>query len=107
MSLVEKQRKLYRFFQQADDFDLDEPLKVAIKKEKEDSVDLDDDVNDIFIDCTPSIFVSGDLKLETSGHLVEKRKSAKRKKSVEINNEEHQRLLEEFRVVLKHRKDKK
>lgn len=106
MSLVEKQRKLYQLFHRPVEYDLDESLKVAIKTEKEDSVDLDEDVNDIFIDCTPSIFISGDLKLESSGSASEKRKSLKRK-TVEINNEEHQRLLEEFRVVLKQRKDKK
>lgn len=104
MSLIEKQKKLYKFFHQSSQSEHTESQKVTIKTELEETGD--ETAEDVFIDC--STFISNsDLKLEETELPVRSRKASKRQKELEVNNEEHQKLLDEFRVVLKKRKDKK
>lgn len=104
MSLIKKQKKLYKFFHQSSQSEHTESQKVTIKTELEETGD--ETAEDVFIDC--STFISNsDLKLEETELPVRSRKASKRQKELEVNNEEHQKLLDEFRVVLKKRKDKK
>lgn len=103
MSLIGKQKKLYSVGSAAkfvtETFLPEETQKVSIKTEVEDSYE-----EDIFIDCTT--FMGGsDLKIEDNfGSLSTT--TRKLRKQPEVNNEEHHKLLEEFRAVLHKRKDK-
>jgi hypothetical protein len=105
LSLIAKQRKLYNFGSSSkfisEELDHEEaPKVVTIKTEVEDSYEVDD----IFIDCT-TFMNSSDLKVEESEANVTLPRRRQRKQP-EVNDEEHQKLLEEFKAVLHKRKDK-
>jgi hypothetical protein len=105
MSLISKQKKLYsvggaaKFITETSHSE--ETPKVPIKTEVQDDYE-----EDIFIDCT-TFMGSSDLKIEES--IVTPMNAAvtrKMRKQPEVNNDEHHKLLEEFRAVLHKRKDK-
>jgi hypothetical protein len=110
-SLIEKQSKLYscrtKFFNEAYNPDLTifEPHKKPIKTELEED-DEDAIPEDVFIDCTTFIG-SSNMKIEdTDLPFGTMTKRGRKKKEVEVNDEEHEKLLEEFKQVLKKRKEK-
>lgn len=106
MSLIEKQKKLYNVKHKSDAYAGDsEPSKVLIKTEIEED-EAAAAGEDIFIDCATFIG-SSDLKIESAEPAEARVKAIKRRKEAEVNNEEHQKLLDEFRIVLKKRKEKK
>lgn len=77
--------------------------KALIKTEMEDDLSISED---IFVDCT-TLLSCNYLKLETQEQNAGKRRPSKRRNKSEANDEEHQKLLAEFRTVLKKRKDKR
>lgn len=83
--------------------ELDETSKVLIKTEIEEDYSVPED---IFVDCT-TLLSSNDLKVEVTEPLVPRTRTAKKKKESEFNDEEHRKLLDEFKAVLKQRRDKK
>ena len=101
-SLIIKQKKLYSQQLRSEKVITDEDPKVTIKTELDDS----NYEENIFIDCTTFIS-SSDLKIEeTAETSISQTTTRKLRKQPEVNNEEHQKLLEEFRLVLHNRKDK-
>lgn len=105
-SLIEKQKRLYNIGAKLNIKNLDASSQFPIKTELAD--EEDEPQEDFFIDCTT--LITDDLKQEVPEATLGRRKSAKttkKKKEVEINDEEHQKLLDEFKVVLKEKKDKK
>ncbi|CRK93016.1 CLUMA_CG006469, isoform A [Clunio marinus] len=103
-SLVEKQNKLYRAGEKCGYLisypELTTSPKITIKAEIEDELNNED----IFIDC-PTFIGNNELKVENFDYYDDK-KIHKKRKEIEVNNEEHQKLLEEFKIELKKNKDK-
>ena len=97
LSLIEKQNKLYNFSSESLNLDLH---KSFIKTETENDFSI---LEDIFVDCT-TLLSKNDLKLESQEPEFAI-KSKKRK--AEFNDDEQEKLLAEFKAILKSRKDKK
>lgn len=101
--MIEKQRRLYRIGGKFDIPDLlIDPPKVTIKTELDDNCM---DGEDVFVDCAPFITIN-DLKREAY-EKPPKKKKYKKKRADEVTSDEHQKLFNEFKQVLRQDKSKK